>query len=221
LNNQYQFLTGWRVEGTCGEVADVLGDPLALARWWPSVYLDVQELRPPDARGVGQRVGLHTKGWLPYTLTWEFEVVESRYPHGFTIAASGDFEGVGVWTFEQSGPYVDVVYDWRIRAEKPLLRNLSFLLKPIFEANHRWAMARGEESLVLELERRRATNDFARAKVPKPPGPVTYGAAALVAGSAVAGATLAYLMVRLRRPSERVRAYATKTTKTRNSRNNL
>ncbi|PYQ87225.1 MAG: hypothetical protein DMG03_05955, partial [Acidobacteria bacterium] len=43
--------------------ADVLGDPLALARWWPSVYLDVQELRPPDARGVGRRVRLHTKGW--------------------------------------------------------------------------------------------------------------------------------------------------------------
>jgi len=202
LNNQYQFLTSWRIEGTCGEIADVLGDPLALARWWPSVYLDVQELRPPDARGVGRRVRLRTKGWLPYTLTWEFEVVESRYPYGFTIVANGDFEGVGVWTFEQCGPYVDVAYDWRIRAEKPLLRNLSFLLKPIFEANHRWAMARGEESLVLELVRRRATTDIARAKVPQPPGPVAYGAAALVAGAAAIGATLAYLIARARRPSE-------------------
>jgi hypothetical protein len=200
LSNEYQFLTNWRVEGTCGEVADVLGDPLALSRWWPSVYLDVRELRKPDARGVGQRVRLHTKGWLPYTLTWEFEVVESRYPYGFTIAANGDFEGVGVWTFDESGPYVDVAYDWRIRAEKPLLRNLSFLLKPIFEANHRWAMARGEESLVLELARRRATNDIARAKIPRPPGPVTFGAAALVAGAAVVGAALAYLTVRARRP---------------------
>ena len=199
MNNQYQFLTSWRVEGTCGEIADILGDPLALARWWPSVYLDVRELRPPDAHGVGQRVRLRTKGWLPYTLTWEFEVVASRYPYGFTIVASGDFEGTGVWAFEQNGPYVDIAYDWRIRAEKPLLRNLSFLLKPIFEANHRWAMERGEESLVLELERRRATDDIARAKVPKPPGRVTYGAAALVAGAAAAGATLAFLIVRGRR----------------------
>ena len=116
--------------------------------------------------------------------------MESRYPYGFTIVANGDFEGVGVWTFDESGPYVDVAYDWRIRAEKPLLRNLSFLLKPIFEANHRWAMARGEQSLVLELARRRATTDIARAKVPQPPGPVTYGAAALVAGAAAVGATL-------------------------------
>jgi hypothetical protein len=35
----YHFISRWRVEGTCGEVADVLGDPLALAEWWPSVYL--------------------------------------------------------------------------------------------------------------------------------------------------------------------------------------
>jgi len=109
-------------------------------------------------------VRLLTKGWLPYTLSWEFEVVESRYPYGFTIVASGDFDGVGVWTFAQNSPSVDVTYDWRIRAEKPILRTLSFLLKPVFAANHRWAMARGEESLVLELSRRRATSEAARAR---------------------------------------------------------
>ncbi len=124
----------------------------------------VEELRPPDANGLGRRVRLHTKGWLPYTLTWEFEIVESRYPHGYTLVATGDFDGRGVWTFEQDGAFVDATYDWRLSAEKPLLRNLSFLLKPVFEANHRWAMAQGEQSLKLELARRRATSDAARAR---------------------------------------------------------
>ncbi len=156
MTNSYQFITRWRVEGTCAEVADVLGEPVAFARWWPSVYLDVQELAPPNAHGVGRRVKLITKGRLPYRLRWEFEVVESRSPHGFTIVARGDFDGRGVWTFEQDGRFVDIVFDWRIRAEKPLVRNLSFLLKPLFEANHRWAMARGEEGLKEELARRRA-----------------------------------------------------------------
>ena len=82
-------------------------------------------------------------------------MVESRYPSGFVIVASGDFDGRGEWTFAQDGAHVNVQYDWRIRAEKPLLRGLSFLLKPIFEANHRWAMARGEECFVRELARRR------------------------------------------------------------------
>ena len=196
-DNLYHFISRWRVEGTCGEVADVIGEPLALTRWWPSVYQHVWEVRPPInnvARGVGQRVKVVTKGWLPYTIRWEFEVVESQYPHGFTIVASGDFDGRGVWTFEQDGAFVDITYDWRLRAEKPLLRNLSFLLKPLFEANHRWAMARGEESLRLELARRRAASDTERARIPAPPGPITYAAVGLIAGAVAIGGTLAYLV---------------------------
>jgi hypothetical protein len=154
--NDYRFVTRWVVESTCEEVSQVLGNPLDLPRWWPMVYLDVVELRPPNASGTGRRVRLLTKGKLPYKLRWEFEVVESRHPYGFTIAANGDFEGTGTWTFVQNGPLVDITFDWRISAEKPLLRWLSFLLKPIFEANHRWAMARGEECLVKEVSRLRA-----------------------------------------------------------------
>ena len=199
MSNHYEFLSRWRVEGTCGEIADVLGDAPALARWWPSVYLEVEELQPADARGLGRRVRLHTKGWLPYTITWEFEIVESNYPYGYTLVATGDFDGRGVWTFAQDGSFVDITYDWRLSAEKPLLRNLSFLLKPVFEANHCWAMEQGERSLKLELARRRATNAAALAAIPPPPGPVTYAGAVLVGGAVAVGASLAYLMLRSRR----------------------
>ena len=41
----------------------------------------------------------------------------------------------------------NITFDWKIRADKTLLRLLSFLLKPVFAANHRWAMAKGLESL--------------------------------------------------------------------------
>jgi len=204
MNHEYAFVSRWRVDSTCGEVADILGDPTALTRWWPSVYLAVDELRPPDERGLGRRVRLLTRGWLPYTLQWEFEIVDSRYPFGFTLMATGDFDGRGVWTFEQDGPCVVLTYDWRLSAEKPLLRNLSFLLKPLFEANHRWAMAQGERSLALELARRRATSDAALARVPPPPGPVSYARGAIVAGAAIAGAGLAYLVLRSRRRRARV-----------------
>jgi hypothetical protein len=197
--NNYHFVSHWRVEGTCGEVADVLGDPIALERWWPSVYLSVRELRPPDARGLGRQVEVHTQGWLPYTLRWQFELVESRYPYGFTIVATGDFDGRGIWRFRQDGPFVDLTYDWQLHAEKPLLRNLSFAMKPLFEANHRWAMRQGEDSLKLELARRRATSDAARAAVPPPPGPVTYAGVGLLAGAIATGGLIAYLMVRATR----------------------
>ena len=151
--NEYCFLTRWRVEGDVEKVSRILEDADSLPRWWPSVYLDVTTLEPGDERGVGKVVALHTKGWLPYTLRWQFRVTESRAPYGFTLDAWGDFCGRGIWTFAQEGPMVNITYDWQIRADKPLLRTLSFLLKPVFSANHRWAMARGEESLKLELAR--------------------------------------------------------------------
>lgn len=194
--NDYHFVTRWRVEGTCGEVADVLGDPLQLPRWWPSVYLQVDQLEPPGPAGVGRRVRLHTKGWLPYTLVWELVTVEQFYPNRIVLDAFGDFVGRGIWTFVQDGPMVNVIYDWRIRAEKPLLQQLSFLLRPLFEANHRWAMAQGEVSLGFELRRRRTFDEALRAEIPPPPGPVTYGGAAVVGAVVFAGAATAYLMYR-------------------------
>ena len=197
--NAYEFVSTWRVPGTCGEVADVLSGTRSLAEWWPSVYLEADELNAANAQGVGRRIRVVTKGWLPYTLRWEFVTVESRYPYGFTLAAAGDFNGRGVWTFVQEGPDVVMTYDWRLEVEKPLVKQLSFLLKPLFESNHRWAMARGEESLKIELARRRAMSADARAAIPPPPGPVTYAGAALVVGVAAVGASLGYLILRSRR----------------------
>ena len=162
-NNDYHFITRWRIEGTIREVADVLKNAQELPRWWPSVYLDVRELDSGDADGIGKVVALHTRGWLPYTLRWQFRVTESRYPFGYTLEAWGDFNGRGIWTFEQEGEWVNVGYDWKVRADKPLLRALSFLLKPVFAANHGWAMARGEESLRLELDRLRGQSERPRA----------------------------------------------------------
>jgi hypothetical protein len=55
--------------------------------------------------------------------------------------ATNDYEFMTRWRVRGTAAEV---YDWRLRAEKPLLRYLSSLFKPFFCANHRWAMARGE-----------------------------------------------------------------------------
>jgi hypothetical protein len=169
--NEYRFVTHWRVEGTVEEVYDIIEDVNSLTRWWPSVYLDAAVIDPGDERGVGKTVNLYTKGWLPYTLRWQLRVSETNRPYGSTIEATGDLTGRGVWSFQQDGPMVSVTYHWQVAADKPLLRYLSFMLKPLFSANHRWAMARGEESLKLELARRRAASREDAARVPAPLGP--------------------------------------------------
>lgn len=162
-SNEYHFITKWRVRSTVSEVKEILGDAVGLKRWWPSVYLDVEQIAPGDAIGVGKLVSLYTKGWLPYTLRWSFRVTDVR-EDGFSIEAFGDFVGRGVWTFVQDGDFVDITYDWRIRADKLLLRLFSPLMKPLFESNHIWAMEKGRESLELELLRRHG-----QAAAPPPP----------------------------------------------------
>ncbi len=183
-SNDYQFVTRWRVKSTVEEISDILGNAPDLMRWWPSVYLDVQQVEPGDEKGIGKVVRLYTKGWLPYTLNWQFRIIRVNYPYGSTLEAWGDFVGRGVWTFAPDGEWVNITYEWTVRADKPLLEKLSFLMKPLFAANHYWAMRMGEKSLALELDRRHATTSAARALVPAPPPPASptlfYGLAAAI-----------------------------------------
>lgn len=177
--NDYHFVTTWRIAATPEEISAVLSDAPALGRWWPSVYLRVRVLEEGDDRGIGKVVDLWTKGFLPYTLRWRFTVTESDPPRGFRLEASGDFVGRGIWTLRSEavadgsgGPCTLVTYDWLVMAEKGVLKTLSPIMKPIFGANHHWAMARGEESLRLELARRHAAGDpTVLAALPSPPRP--------------------------------------------------
>jgi hypothetical protein len=176
-STDYEFQTVWRVAGTPEEVAAILGEATAMPRWWPSVYLVAEPAAgaaPDPAPGLPRPVQLHTKGWLPYTLRWTITVTEPVTPRGFALTAAGDLNGTGRWIFESDGPETVITYDWRVSAAKPLLRRLSWLLKPGFAANHRWAMARGQESLALELRRRRAAAGATAGDpqaVPAPPPP--------------------------------------------------
>jgi len=171
----YHFVTEWRVAGTLDEVKAILGDDdvAAVTRWWPSVYLTVTQLEEGGPGGLGRVLDLYTKGWAPYTLRWTLRVTEPLTDGGYALEATGDLEGTGRWTFKEEGPEVVITYEWRIQATKPLLRRLSWLLKPAFGANHHWAMRRGEESLRLELRRRRQIAGGAHAAVPPPP-PATF-----------------------------------------------
>jgi hypothetical protein len=194
-SNDYHFITEWRVPGTIEEISQILIDVRDLTRWWPSVYLDVQVLEPGGADGLGQVVSLYTKGWLPYTLRWVLRVTAVEPGRSITLEAQGDFVGRGIWTLTQDGGNTHLRYDWRISAEKPLLRGLSFLLKPIFAANHLWAMRQGERSLRLELARRRAATPEERARIPPPPGPTTTSVWPLALG-ALGALGAVYLLIR-------------------------
>ena len=144
-------------------VAGLINQPELLTLWWPSVYLKIEKKREGDR----DEFYLFTKGWLPYTLKWHFHQTKAELPHRLELVAAGDLEGYGIWTFRQEGPVVHVRYEWEVDANKPILRWLSFIFKPIFSFNHHWAMRKGEESLKLELARMKSGQS--RREAPKPP----------------------------------------------------
>lgn len=47
-------------------------------------------------------------------------------------------------------PFISL--EWNQRVEKPLIKILSALLKPIFRWNHEWTMKRGERQIVEYLK---------------------------------------------------------------------
>jgi hypothetical protein len=165
----YRVASNWVVPGNALEVAAVFAEPTTWAQWWPAAFLDVKELPCSGDSYIGRAARIHSKGWLPYTLRLQAAVTECNYPHGCTFTVTGDFEGRCVCVIEERTDRVEVSFDWDVRVRKPLLRGLSWAFKPAFEANHRWVMRRGNESLRIELARRRARTDEA-VTVP-PPGP--------------------------------------------------
>ena len=97
------------------------------ASWVVGVYYDVKLLEPSKPDGTGRRISLKATGWLPYVLKIEFLTTEKR-KDGFTVKATGELEGTGVWKFEQGNDFVNVTFDWTVVANKLIIEKLSFIL---------------------------------------------------------------------------------------------
>ncbi|WP_127529898.1 SRPBCC family protein [Paenibacillus kobensis] len=152
--NEYYMPTDWRVKGDIRDVYEICADFKGYQRWWAEVYLNIEDAGK-DEETHGEVFAILSKGKLPYKLRWKSCKTAENAPHSISLKAEGDLAGRGTWTFEQDGEYVNARFDWYVNAEKPLLKYLSPMLKPVFRSNHYWAMARGREGLEREMERRR------------------------------------------------------------------
>lgn len=88
-NDDYRFVTRWRVRGTCERVSDVHADTDRITSWWPSVNRTCKVIERGGVHGLRKHVDVTTKGFLPYSIHWRFTVVEESYPHGSRIVAEG------------------------------------------------------------------------------------------------------------------------------------
>jgi uncharacterized protein YndB with AHSA1/START domain len=142
---EYVFVDEWDVDAPLERVFDALVDARTYPEWWTPVYREVDSDGPP-AVGVSSRQKF--KATLPYTLSTVSTIVRMDRPDGFEVDVVGDLRGHGKWTFTQSdGGKVHVRFDWRVHADRALLRVLTPVLRPVFRWNHNVAIRAAMEGL--------------------------------------------------------------------------
>jgi hypothetical protein len=143
---RYRFVDEWFVPARPAVVYEILSCPRDYPTWWGDAFLRSAGDHGPAA--PGKRAWLLTRGRLPYRLRWELTCVEAIAPRRLVSGIRGDFVGTGTWSISEVQGGTRVVLEWDVDVRKPLVRQLTPLLRRLFAWNHRWAMQRGQERIV-------------------------------------------------------------------------
>lgn len=143
-SREYEFVDEWEVAAPPEAVFDALADARSYPAWWAPVYVDVDADGPAELGKVSRQ---HFKGRLPYHLHTESRIVKLDRPRVVAAEVEGDLRGYGEWTLTPTDRGTHVRFDWRVHADRRLLRLLTPLLRPAFRWNHNWAIARAMEGL--------------------------------------------------------------------------
>jgi quercetin dioxygenase-like cupin family protein/uncharacterized protein YndB with AHSA1/START domain len=145
LDNDYVFVDEWDVAAPIDAVFAALEDGRTYPEWWRPVYLAVDADGPSR---LGHSSSARFKGRLPYQLKTRTTTVRHEPPHVLAGDVEGHLRGRGTWTLgERPGGGTHVRFDWRVSADRPFLRALTPVLRPLFRWNHAWAIARAREGL--------------------------------------------------------------------------
>ena len=144
MAREYVFVDEWDVDAPADAVFHALADATTYPDWWKPVYLDVETDGPPQ---LGRTSRQHFKGRLPYHLHTSSTITRYEPPTSIGADVDGDLRGAGLWTLTPRDGKTHVRFDWRVHADKPILRVLTPVLRPLFRWNHAWAIARAQEGL--------------------------------------------------------------------------
>ncbi len=143
--HQYHFLTRWKFRGPVEKIYKILSAGKDYPRWWKPAYVACREVAP-------RKIEALVRARLPYTLKFTTELIREVPNREFEIRATGELDGRGLWKFHPDGEFTHLEFFWDVQATKPLMRRLSFLLKPLFVWNHNWVMDTGESALQAEVD---------------------------------------------------------------------
>jgi len=148
---EYSFLTTWLLDSPREPVFEAIHDQERWPSWWRGVEVAEEVSRPPGGEDVGTVSRMVWRSLLPYRVEFEIETTRVERPTLLEGRASGELAGVGRWRLYEQDGVTAVLYEWDVRTTKPWMNRLAPLLRPAFEWNHDWVMARGGEGLATLL----------------------------------------------------------------------
>jgi hypothetical protein len=148
---EYSFLTTWLLDSPREPVFEAIHDQERWPSWWRGVEVAEELRRPPGGEDVGTLSRMVWRSLLPYRVEFEIETTRVERPTLLEGRASGELAGVGRWRLYEQDGVTAVLYEWDVRTTKPWMNRLAPLLRPAFEWNHDWVMARGGEGLATLL----------------------------------------------------------------------
>jgi uncharacterized protein YndB with AHSA1/START domain len=148
---EYAFLTTWLLESPREPVWEALHDQASWPSWWRGVEEAEELSRPPDGADIGTVARMVWKSLLPYRVEFEVTTTRVERPHLLEGHAVGELEGTGRWRLYEQGGVTAVLYEWNVSTAKPWMNLFAPLLRPAFEWNHDWVMARGGEGIARLL----------------------------------------------------------------------
>jgi quercetin dioxygenase-like cupin family protein/uncharacterized protein YndB with AHSA1/START domain len=149
---EYVFVDEWDVAAPPEPVFELIADARTYPSWWRPVYIDVESDGPA---APGRESTQHFNGRLPYHLRTRSTVTVYDPPRQVGADVVGDLRGRGLWTLTPTEAGTHVRFDWQVFADKPLLKTLTPVLRPLFRWNHAWAIARAREGLEPAARARR------------------------------------------------------------------
>lgn len=139
----YRFLSTWLLDAPIDRVWRVLHDAERWPLWWGGV--EAMEIVTGD---------LWRSTWrstLPYSLTFEFEILRRDEPYFLEGRASGELAGMGRWRLFAAGGQTASTWDWEVATTARWMNALGPLARPVFIWNHNRVMRSGAQGLAREL----------------------------------------------------------------------
>lgn len=150
--NSYRFVERWDLPGfTPEQVYDVLVDAKLLPEWWTGVFLEAEGIGENPEPVAGAKAKVVARGFLPYKVRFVIEAIELIPGKLVLVKTSGDFNGQGRATITASDEGTILETEWLAIVNKPIVRFLSPILRPIFALNHYWTTPRGVKGLLRYL----------------------------------------------------------------------